>query len=139
MAFYPVWKHIQDRKSFNADVPQKGLDWLSNTMLQRDYRLPIRQKTPPLFVYKTPYFIAKVYASTLQHPRFGFIVSKKTAPHAVTRNRVKRQLRGNIEAQLSAYKGGYDILFIVQKGAVGAKSADIRDALHKFFTKHSLQ
>lgn len=107
-------------------------------MLQRQFRLPFGEKKPPLYSYKTPYFIVKVFSSSLQSPRFGFVVSKKTAKNAVSRNRVKRQVRAVIEEHLSQIKSGYDILFIVQKGALGAKTADIRQVTKSFLERKQL-
>lgn len=108
-------------------------------MLQRHYRLPVTLGHTPLFTYKSPFFLVKVFRSPLPHPRFGFVVSKKTAPHAVTRNRVKRQVRSVIEQHLPSLKGGYDILFIVQKGSLGATTAEIKAAVLIFLSKQNLQ
>lgn len=107
-------------------------------MLHRDYRLPLGQKNIPLYSYSTPYFIAKVFQNELTHARFGFIVSKKVASEGTTRNRVKRQLRAVIEGFLPQFTGGYDILFIIQKGSVDALPADLTTSVTTFLTKKKL-
>lgn len=139
MGSFPVWHPTEDRKLSPEGDLLKELAWLSSHMLQKAYRLPLTQKLPPLYSYKTPFFMAKVFHTSLPHPRIAFIVSKKTAPHAVTRNRVRRQLSAVIEELLPTLKGGYDILFIIQKGAVGAKSSEIREITRRFITQKQLQ
>lgn len=107
-------------------------------MLPREYRLPPRTSSERLFSYTSPYFISKVFPSSLPHPRFGFIVSKKVSPVAVKRNKVKRQLRAGIEQFLPRIKPGYDILFIVQKPSIEADRESIKEHLLQFLTKKDL-
>ncbi len=108
-------------------------------MLPQKYRFPIGVKKPPRNTYKSPYFTAKVFSNGLEVSRFGCIISKKTAKHAVSRNRVKRQFQTVFAELLPEVRPGYDILFIVQKNAVGAKTADIKDNIVHFFTRNSLR
>lgn len=115
-----------------------GVGLLSNVMLSKVYRLPLKQSTTPLYSQRTPYFVVKVFSNTLSTPRFGFIVSKKVSGEAVVRNRSKRQLRALIEALLPRIAGGYDILFIVQKPAVEAAPGQLKAALLQFFMKKEL-
>jgi ribonuclease P protein component len=107
-------------------------------MLPSLYRLPLTIRTLPAATERTPFFTMKVFRSDLPHPRFGFIVSKKVSPHAVTRNRVKRRLRSHIESLLPKFAPGYDILFIVQKHAVEAETDQLAQALTQSLTKKAL-
>lgn len=100
-------------------------------MLNKAYRLPLTRRIQPIRSYKTPFFVVKVFPSDTQNPRFGFIVSKSTAKNAVTRNRVKRQVRAGIEELLPRINQGYDILFIVHKGSLSARSSEIRAQIKK--------
>ena len=44
-------------------------------------------------VLNGPLFVLRKRANALNHDRWGFAVGKKLAPHAVVRNRTRRQLR----------------------------------------------
>jgi ribonuclease P protein component len=50
----------------------------------------------------------------LNHPRFTGIVRKKTAPHAVTRNYIKRSLREIFRRHQSLF-GNLDIIVLAHK------------------------
>lgn len=51
-------------------------------------------------------------------PRLGFVVSKKTAPRAHDRNRIKRRLRAISQRHLSEWKTGVDAVFTVRREAL---------------------
>jgi ribonuclease P protein component len=65
-------------------------------------------------------------------------VSKKVSLLATERNRVKRQLRAGVEELLPKIAPGYDILFIVQKHAVEADQAILKQSLRQFLTTKAL-
>lgn len=75
-------------------------------MLSKKYRLPVQffiKKSGK--IYKSQYFLLKVFASDLDYCRFGVVVSKKVAPKAVDRNKLKRLifnfLRGKLDSMLN--------------------------------------
>jgi ribonuclease P protein component len=107
-------------------------------MLPRSYRLPPRQQSHTLFRATTPYFTAKVSTQELPHPRFGFVVSKKVSTNAVTRNRIRRQIRSGVEDVLPRIQPGYDILFIVQKDSLLAEGTQLKAAVLSFLHNKAL-
>lgn len=60
-------------------------------MLAKKYRLPIqsviKNKAQPV---RGRFFFLKIYSPALNYGRFGVIISKKTAPAATLRNKLKR-------------------------------------------------
>ena len=89
-------------------------------MLSKKQRLPIQEFVDKRAqVTRSPYFTVKTFASTLPYSRFGVIVSKKVAPQATERNRIKR-LVFNLLSSEGLTSGGSprDVLIIVQKGAI---------------------
>lgn len=85
-------------------------------MLSKKQRLPIQEfLLKRAEIKRSPYFTVKTFATTLPYSRFGVIISKKTAPMATERNRIRRL----IFAECSHFKGRpADVLIIVQKGAI---------------------
>lgn len=60
-------------------------------MLAKKYRLPIQSVVEKNGrVVKTPFFLIKVFPSQFPYSRFGIIISKKVAPKAAARNKIKR-------------------------------------------------
>lgn len=98
-------------------------------MLQREYRLPLQHRKSPIRTYRTAAALIKVFPSNGENPQFGFIVSKANARHAVSRNRIKRQIRGIIERHITEFTNEYGILFIVQKAALGLSSKQLEEIL----------
>jgi ribonuclease P protein component len=62
--------------------------------------------------YKQKFLFLKFDRNDLEVTRFGFIVSSKTCPKAVDRNKVKRRLREIIRKRLSEIKKGIDVVII---------------------------
>ena len=56
-----------------------------------------------------------VYAAknTLDHPRVGLVVSKKVSKKAVTRNRIKRQIRESFRLQQEKF-GSVDLVVVAK-------------------------
>lgn len=74
---------------------------------------------------KTPYFNVKIRKNRENISRFGIIVSKNVDKRAVTRNRIRRQVRSCIEDNLKRIKKGYDVLFILKKEILFKKTREI--------------
>ena len=75
-------------------------------------------------------------ANSLEKSRFAIVVSKKTVPRAVDRNRVKRLVREAIRLHLSALDPGYDVVVVPLKKIPGklelsTVSSDIDALLHR--------
>ncbi|MDE2836948.1 MAG: ribonuclease P protein component [Chloroflexota bacterium] len=65
-----------------------------------------------------PLLVMRAMPNSLAHTRFGFVVSKRTAPLSVTRNRVRRRLREAVRAL--AFQDGWDVLLIARRGSADA-------------------
>ena len=68
-------------------------------------------------------------------PRVGFVVGMKTAKKAVTRNRLKRQLRASFEKHIKEIKRGLDIVVVPTPGITRQKFTDIHDEITRLLTK----
>jgi ribonuclease P protein component len=80
------------------------------------------------------YFSVVFAPGTGSGPRLGLTVSKKTAPRAVDRNRIKRQVRESFrlnQSQLPAV----DMVISARPGSANAKRADLRAALEPLWTR----
>ena len=64
--------------------------------------------------------------NSLPHARFGFVVSKRSAPLAVTRNRVRRRLREIVRAL--RFQEGWDVLLIARKSTADAQFGALQAA-----------
>ncbi len=64
----------------------------------------------------------------LTHNRYGFIVSKRVGG-AVTRNRVKRQLRNAVRTLHPTLAVGHDLIWIARNEIVGQPYSHIEDAV----------
>lgn len=104
-------------------------------MLKRRYRLPIRAKITGSSVFKSQTFLVKISQNNLSFNRFGFISSKKIDKRAVVRNRTKRVIRSCIEEMQKKIKQGYDMLFILQKSAVGKKREEFASEIEKLLSE----
>lgn len=60
-----------------------------------------------------PLLVMRAMPNSLPHARFGFVVSKRSAPLSVTRNRVRRRLREAVRAL--PFQDGWDILLIARQ------------------------
>lgn len=63
--------------------------------------------------------------------RLGMVVSKKSVPRAVDRNRVKRRIREVFRRQLAADINGLDVVVLTRTGA--RNSADLMGLLKRRF------
>lgn len=91
----------------------------------------------PLFVkgrtIKTPHFLIKYVKQDGDEVRVGVIVTKKVAPKAVQRNRVKRQVRECMRSIADFFVGGADVVVTPLTSAVtfGEMRAEIASYLKK--------
>lgn len=60
-----------------------------------------------------PLLVMRARANGLSHSRFGFIVSKRVSPLAVTRNKVRRRLKEAVRTV--EFQKGLDVLVIARK------------------------
>jgi ribonuclease P protein component len=107
-------------------------------MLKSKYRLPVKSKATHSSVVKSQTFLLKLSQNNLSLSRFGFIISKKIDKRAVIRNRTKRVIRSCIEEMLKKIKQGYDMLFILQKSAVGKKRYEFYNEIEKLLSEKQL-
>jgi ribonuclease P protein component len=77
-----------------------------------------------------------VYAISNPHPygRLGIVVSRKTSPRAVVRNRVKRQIRESFRCQKEKFSG-LDIVVVASPRAGKAESISLRLSLQQIWEK----
>jgi ribonuclease P protein component len=87
-------------------------------------RLPSLEKISGTSL-NSPSFSLKFKKNDLPHSRFGVVVSKTIDKSAVGRNLLKRRLRSCLEENLEEIKPGYDLLFIVSKGAQNKKREEL--------------
>jgi len=79
-------------------------------------------------VWRHPWFTLSTAPNRLDHNRYGFVTSKRLGK-AVTRTRVRRQLREVIR-QLHPYlKPGHDIILIAREPIIGQKYQPIVEAV----------
>jgi len=77
-----------------------------------------------------------VYATPNPHPygRLGIVVSRKTSPRAVVRNRVKRQIRESFRCQKEKFSG-LDIVVVAGPRAGTAQLISLRASLQQIWDK----
>ncbi len=68
--------------------------------------------------YQHRFFTLSVLSNGLTYNRFGFITSKRLG-NAVTRNRVRRQLREVIRHLQPHLRIGYDVVIVARRNIVG--------------------
>ena len=73
-----------------------------------------------------PLLVMRAAPNSLSHARFGFVVSKRTAPLSVTRNRVRRRLREAVRSL--EFQGGWDVLLIARRDTADAPFDALRSA-----------
>jgi len=77
-----------------------------------------------------------VYAVPNPYPygRLGIVVSRKTSPRAVVRNRVKRQIRESFRCQKEKFSG-LDIVIVAGPRAGTGQSVSLRASLQQIWDK----
>ena len=87
----------------------------------------------------TPYF-GVYFAENRRSPvtKFGIIITNNLDKRAVCRNRIKRLLRRSIEAHLTKYKPGYDVVLVAFKKALTATYEEISNTFNQALSKTPL-
>ena len=102
-------------------------------MLAKENRLKKKKDFEKLFKggrsFREKFLVLKVNKNNLDSVRFGFIVSKKVSKKAVTRNKIKRQLREIIRKEIDNYQKGFDIAVIALPGIISKDFKEISQAL----------
>lgn len=87
-------------------------------------------KEDPLFL--------KVSKNNLTISRFVFIVGRKAAKKAVTRNKIKRRLRELAKKRLPEIRPGFDVAMVVLPGAENKDFSQLQTVVNKLLKKAGL-
>ena len=71
----------------------------------------------------------KIIPNSLDNSRFGIIVGKKISKKAVTRNRIKRQIRACLQKELQNIKNGFDFMLIARQGVMEVTYQEIESSI----------
>ena len=108
-------------------------------MLNKKNRISNRRLIQKLFdkggLYKNAYFIFKFLPSTEDTSQFAIVVSKKVAPKAVHRNKLKRQISESIQEKLDQIKTNIVVLVIAKQGLAEIEYQDINKGIADFINK----
>lgn len=90
--------------------------------------------------YRCPFFLLITLARKEKNlpSRYAIVVSKRTSPSAVQRNRGKRVLRGCIRLFLHRHRSGYDTIIVAAPKFFEAKSSEIKLSLEELLIKARL-
>lgn len=77
----------------------------------------------------TRHFVLALGPALSETPQLGITISKKTAPHAVDRNRVKRLVREAFRRAAHALPPGVAIVFIAKRQATDLTQAEVDEQL----------
>lgn len=101
-------------------------------ILKRRQFLALSQREPRAELIVTAgSFLLIGRSNRLGRNRLGVTVTKKVAPRAVARNRIKRQVREFFRLNTSRWPQGLDLLFIARQGAAQAERSQLRDDLKR--------
>jgi|YNPNPStandDraft_1061719.scaffolds.fasta_scaffold227137_1 ribonuclease P protein component len=70
--------------------------------------------------------------NSLEHNRFGVVVSRRVGK-AVSRNRIKRQLRAVLQYWIPKLRTGYDIIVVAHPVSFTASSHELEKTLERLF------
>ena len=94
---------------------------------ERDIALVLRRGR----AFRTPYFTLRFLATSLKHPRVTVVVGVATAKRATIRNRVKRQVRHILKAELSRVRVGVDLMVSVRPPMLKSAPREQKALLHE--------
>tara|TARA_Y100000310_G_C20641722_1_gene794326 strand:- start:146 stop:496 length:351 start_codon:yes stop_codon:yes gene_type:complete len=83
--------------------------------------------------------VVKVKRAAEKGPRFGVVVAKSVEKKAVARNRMRRLLTEAFQEEQKATPQPYDIVVVVQAGAVLNSKQDAREQLKRVLSKALLK
>ncbi len=104
-------------------------------MLSKQHRYSFKEGAPRKSS-QSPYFVLRFQES--EHFRYGIVVSKKTAAHAVDRNRLKRLFKRTLEKIVSDTNVDYDTVFYLRKKSADATANEIYDEVKQIFKKEGI-
>ena len=84
--------------------------------------------------WRDDFFGVYAVANPYPHGRLGIIVSRKTSPRAVVRNRIKRQIRESFRS-CQEKLDGLDIVVMASPKAGRAQAASLRASLQQLWDK----
>lgn len=119
------------RISSDFGTPTAGFHFpkASRLLKRRQFLAMARRQPRPDLVINAGSFLVLGRRNDLQRNRLGVTVTKKTAPRAVVRNRIKRQVREFFRINVQSWPQGLDLLFIARQGAALLTGPQLRDDL----------
>ena len=110
-------------------------------MLLRENRLKNKKDFKKIFEqgkgFRQDFLFLKIIKNNLGKTKFGFVVSKKVSKKAVTRNKIKRQLREIVRNKLKKeqIKIGIDGVLVVLQDIDGKDFKEIEKVIGTLFKK----
>lgn len=108
-------------------------------MLPKNNRITHRKDFEKIFKEGKGFFTKvmgiKFINNSLEESRFGIIISNKISKKAVIRNKLKRQIREIIHADLEKIKTGIDVSIICQPGIEKLEYEEIKAEIIKILQK----
>ena len=98
-----------------------GLPKVHRLHKRQDYRAVYEQGIRRYSPYLTLVALLERGAITTCPTMFGISISKKVSKKAVVRNRIKRQIKGAIRANLQAIAPGWKVVIVVKPKAIECK------------------
>ena len=87
--------------------------------------------------YSHPFIVLIVLSNEIRISRVG-IIAGKSLGNAVTRNRIKRQLRVCMNSMLSEIQGSWDIVLIPRLAIIGSDFSTIENSARNVFHRSGL-
>lgn len=88
-------------------------------------------------LWRLPLLYLSVVPNGLPHNRYGFITGKVIGG-AVTRNRIRRQLRAIMRQMHGQLRSGYDLVWLTRNGIAGASYSQISAMAAELLQRASL-
>lgn len=98
---------------------------------ERDYKRVYQKGS----FFSAGFFNVKALKNNLSYSRIGIVVTKKAAPKATDRNKIKRQLRALSLKLYQLLPVGFDVVITVSKGVEAPEFNKLEQALKKVFEK----
>jgi len=111
-------------------------------MLPRKYRLTADKDISKVFKKGRPAgagaFGIRYAPNGKMVARFAFVVGTKVSKKAVVRNRLKRQLREIVHAEIAAFRPGVDVVIMARKEALDVTFAEMKKTVIGGFRRAGL-